>query len=412
MIDTGSFTLDNGLRVVHHLDASTPMMAVNVLYNVGAKDENPEHTGMAHLFEHLMFGGSANIADFDRAIELAGGWNNAWTTNDYTNFYDVLPAANAETAFWAESDRMLALAFSDKAIEVQRQVVVEEFKQTCLNRPYGDIGHLLRGLIYKVHPYRWPTIGLTPDHILGVCQDDVRDFFYSHYAPNNAVLAVAGNISFEHTRELAQKWFGNIPPREIAPRTYSMEPAATEPRRLEVTRDVPSTCIAIAYPMMPYGHPLYEAADILTDILSTGTSSRFQLELVAKGNILTEADASILGSDDPGYMLVTGRLADNSAATLEMAETALHEQLDRIASGGVSADELKRAVNKFESNLVFNNIGFLARAQAIAMSTIHSEDINDILPRYNRLTPDNITAAAREIIRPEACRTLIYKSEH
>lgn len=411
MIDTGSFTLDNGLRVVHHLDASTPMMAVNVLYNVGAKDENPERTGMAHLFEHLMFGGSANIADFDRAIELAGGWNNAWTTNDYTNFYDVLPAANAETAFWAESDRMLALAFSDKALEVQRQVVVEEFKQTCLNRPYGDIGHLLRGLIYKVHPYSWPTIGLTPDHILSVSQDDVRDFFYSHYAPNNAVLAVSGNITLERTRQLAQKWFGGIPPREIAPRTYSMEPAAIEPRRLEVTRNVPSTCIALAYPMMPYGHPLYEAADILTDILSTGTSSRFQRELVAKGNIFTEADASILGSDDPGYLLVTGRLADNSAATLEKAEDALHEQLERIASKGVSPDELSRAVNKFESNLVFNNVGFLARAQAIAMSAIHSEDINDTLPRYNLLTPDHITAAAREIIRPEACRTLIYKSE-
>lgn len=387
------------------------MMAVNVLYNVGAKDENPERTGMAHLFEHLMFGGSANIADFDRAIELAGGWNNAWTTNDYTNFYDVLPAANAETAFWAESDRMLALAFSDKALEVQRQVVVEEFKQTCLNRPYGDIWHLLRGLIYKVHPYRWPTIGLTPDHILSVSQDDVRDFFYSHYAPNNAVLAVSGNITLERTRQLAQKWFGGIPPREIAPRTYSMEPAATEPRRLEVTRNVPSTCIALAYPMMPYGHPLYEAADILTDILSTGTSSRFQRELVAKGNIFTEADASILGSDDPGYLLVTGRLADNSAATLEKAEDALHEQLERIASKGVSPDELSRAVNKFESNLVFNNVGFLARAQAIAMSAIHSEDINDTLPRYNLLTPDHITAAAREIIRPEACRTLIYKSE-
>lgn len=410
MIDTGSFTLDNGLRVVHHLDASTPMMAVNVLYNVGAKDENPEHTGMAHLFEHLMFGGSANIADYDRAIELAGGWNNAWTTNDYTNFYDVLPAANAETAFWAESDRMLALAFSDKALDVQRQVVVEEFKQNFLNRPYGDFGHLLRALIYKVHPYRWPTIGLAPEQILGVTQDDVRNFFYSHYAPNNAVLAVAGNISFDRTRELAQKWFGDIPRRDIAPRTYSPEPEATEPRWLEVTRDVPSTSIALAYPMMPYGHPLYEAADILTDILSTGTSSRFQRELVTKGTLFTEADASILGSDDPGYLLVTGRLADNSGTTLMRAEEALRGQLDRIVDKGVTPDELSRAVNKFESNLVFNNVGFLARAQAIAMSAMHGEDINDTLPRYNRLTPDHISAAAREIIRPEASRTLVYRA--
>lgn len=249
------FTLPNGLRVVHEQDSATAMVALDVLYNVGARDEHPDHTGMAHLFEHLMFGGSVNIADFDGAIEQAGGRNNAWTNQDYTNFYDIVPAQNAETAFWLESDRMLSLAFSDKALEVQRNVVMEEFKQVCLNQPYGDLGHHMSALAYKVHPYRTPVIGKELGHIESVTQEQVREFFRTHYAPNNAVLAVTGNITLDETRRLAEKWFGPIPRRMVAPRRYAPEPEQTEARRMVVTGNVPQTLVVISYPMPSCANP-------------------------------------------------------------------------------------------------------------------------------------------------------------
>lgn len=262
MITVNRFTLSNGLRVVHNHDSATAMVALDILYNVGSRDERPERTGMAHLFEHLMFGGSENVAEFDKALENAGGTNNAWTNSDYTNFYDIVPAHNAETAFWLESDRMKGLAFSDKALEVQRQVVCEEFKQVCLNQPYGDLQHYLNGLAYKEHPYRIPVIGKELSHIENVTQDEVRRFFYDHYAPNNAVISVTGNITVERTREFVEKWFSDIPMRKIAPRLYNPEPEQTEARRLTVTGRAPQTVIVKAYHMPGYNHPDYPACDI------------------------------------------------------------------------------------------------------------------------------------------------------
>lgn len=411
MIETASFTLANGLRVVHHADTSTAKVAVDILYNVGAKDENPQLTGMAHLFEHLMFGGSVNIADFDREVELAGGWNNAWTSNDFTNFYTVVPAVNAETAFWVESDRMLQLAFSDKALEVQRQVVVEEFKQTTLNRPYGDVDSLMRSLLYKKHPYRWQTIGLSTDHILAVTQDNVRNFFYSHYAPNNAVLSVAGNITLERTRELAEKWFGPVPRRHIAPRNYPQEPPVTSPRTLNVTRPVPATLLSVLYPMPGYSHPLFPAADILTDIFANGESSRFHRELIMEDSVFTEADASILGSEEPGYLLMGGMLVDGNADTVTTARQQLALQAQRICETPPSQEELERALNKFESNFVRSTTNYLSKARKIAIAEMHGENINDILLRYKALSVEDIQRAAKEILDPSRACTLIYLPE-
>jgi predicted Zn-dependent peptidase len=408
MIDHTSFTLPNGLRVVHHHDTTCSTVVVNILYRVGAKDESPQLTGLAHLFEHLMFGGSANVADFDNAIELAGGWNNAWTSNDYTNFYEVMPACNAETAFWAESDRMLALAFSDKVLDVQKNVVCEEFQQTCLNRPYGDFSALLRSTVFKKHPYAWQTLGKSPDHVRAVTHEDVKAFFYSHYAPNNAVLAVAGNISAERTRELAEKWFGDIPSRPIAPRTYPAEPPVETPRSVTVRRSVPQAMIAIAYPMMEYGHPLYEAADILSDILAVGKASRFYRNLIAADTPFTEADASILGSDDPGYFLLNGRLKHSYETTVKEAFDAFHKQMELVVEKGVEPAELERAVNKFESNYLFSNSTCLSKAQNLAMCAMHGEDINSLLPRYRALTPDTVNTAARLILNPQRECALTY----
>ena len=370
MINYSRFTLDNGLRVVHNLDDSTAMVAVNILYNVGSRDESPEMTGLAHLFEHLMFAGSANIPDFDAEMERAGGINNAWTSNDFTNFYDVAPAQNVETLLWLESDRMLGLAFSDKELEVQRRVVIEEFKQTCLNRPYGDLSHKLRSLIYREHPYRYPTIGKEVAHIEKVTEQDVRDFFYRHYAPNNAVLAISGNISLERTKELVQKWFGDIPRRDIPARKYLPEPPVTSPRRLEVTGNVPQAMVVIAFPMPGYGEDGYVECDLITDLLASGKSSRFYRNLVMGTapiasdlaqpasleaqesvssesiagqnstspagkplracDIFADADASIMGSEEPGFLMLKARLTDSSDSTIALAERLLLDQALRL----------------------------------------------------------------------------------
>ncbi len=408
MIEYSTFTLDNGLRVVHNYDGATAMVALNVMYNVGARDESPELTGMAHLFEHLMFGGSVNIPDFDGAIENAGGMNNAWTSNDYTNFYDIVPAQNVETAFWVESDRMLALAFSDKALEVQRHVVIEEFKQTCLNRPYGDMSHHLRAMIYKQHPYRYPVIGKEISHIEKVTQDDVREFFYSHYAPNNAVLSVSGNISLEDTRRLAEKWFGPIERRNVTQRTYPSEPVQTEPRYLEVSGNVPQLAMVKAYRMPAYGEPNYIECDIITDLLASGRSSRFYRNLLMKTGVFTEIDASIIGSDEPGFLMLNSRVANNDMETIEMANELIMSEVQKLIDGDVSEYELTRTINRFESNFTFSSMGFLAKAQSLANYVMHNEDANGIVERYRKVTVDDIARVASEIFDANRCSTLVY----
>ena len=411
MIEYNTFTLSNGLRVVHNYDGATAMVALNVMYNVGARDESPEMTGMAHLFEHLMFGGSVNVPDFDGAIENAGGMNNAWTSNDYTNFYDIVPAQNVETAFWVESDRMLSLAFSDKALEVQRNVVIEEFKQTCLNRPYGDMSHYLRAMVYKHHPYRYPVIGKEISHIEKVTQDDVKEFFYSHYAPNNAVLSVSGNVSFDETCRLAEKWFGSIPVRDIAPRNYPQEPEQVEARREEVNGNVPQLAMVKAFRMPGYGQPNYIECDIITDLLASGRSSRFYRNLLMTTGAFTEVDASIIGSDEPGFMMLNCKLTDNDDASIDKAESLIMNEVQRLIDGDVSDYELTRTINRFESNFMFSSMGFMAKAQSLANYVMHNEDVNDVVNRYRKVTIDDIARVASEIFVPEKSSTLIYRPQ-
>lgn len=408
MIEINRFTLPNGLRVIHNYDSATAMVALNVLYNVGARDEDSCLTGLAHLFEHLMFGGSINIPDFDEAIENAGGWNNAWTSNDFTNFYDVIPAHNAETAFWLESDRMLGLAFNGKSLDVQRNVVIEEFKEVCLNKPYGDLAHHLRSLIYTTHPYRFPTIGKEISHIERVTSQDVKDFFYSHYAPNNAVLAISGKISLEETERLAYKWFSDIPRRDIAPRRYNPEPIQNEPRRLTVTGNVPQTLIVKAYHMPGHDSPQYIPCDIITDLLASGHSSRFYRNLLMGTELFTEVDASISGSDEPGHLILTARLRENSQAAISLAEKVITDEVLALANDTLSEYELTRTINRFESNNTFNSINFLSKAQNIALNEMQNEDANTLVDRYRAVTIDEICATVQSIFTPENSSTLIY----
>ncbi|MCM1347765.1 MAG: insulinase family protein [Firmicutes bacterium] len=403
-------TLQNGLRVVHHHDPSTTHVVLNTLYNVGARNEDPAHTGMAHLFEHLMFGGSVNVPDFDKAVEMAGGSDNAWTSNDFTNFYTIVPALNVETAFWVESDRMLSLAFTPGSLEVQRKVVMEEFKQVCLNRPYGDLGHHLRALLYRVHPYRYPTIGRELSHIETVSMDLVRKFFFSHYAPNNAVLAVAGPISAERTFELAHKWYDSIPRREISPLVATPEPDIDSPRRETIVARVPQTRLTIAFLMVGANHPDYPAADLITDILASGQSARLNKHLVMGTDLFTSADASISGSEHRGFLMVNAALRSNSPAAEAEAEKLIWEQLQQLASGSVTEQELERALNRFETNRTFSLINYLAKARELAKSVLTNRDINKVTDQYRAVPPDQIRRVAAQLLRPQASATLIYRS--
>lgn len=409
MISYTIHTLQNGLRIVHNYDPATTHVVLNTLYNVGARDESPELTGMAHLFEHLMFGGSVNVPDFDGAVETAGGTDNAWTSNDFTNFYTVVPAANLETAFWVESDRMMSLAFSNESLEVQRKVVIEEFKQTCLNRPYGDMEHRLRQMLYKTHPYRFPTIGKEPSHIEKVTLDNIKDFFFSHYAPNNAVLAVSGPIDNDTVIKMAEKWYGDIPRREIAPRCYNHEPEFTGARREIIRNDVPQARIIIAMLMEPAGTHDYRVADIITDILASGQSARFNRSLVLGTDLFTAADASISGNEEQGFIRMTGALRADSDDNLHRAEMLIWKELEKLKDEEVSPYELQRALNRFESRRTFSQISYLAKASQLARSVMTGRDINRISELYRKITPADIQRVARHLFRPDRSATLIYR---
>lgn len=409
MIEASTFTLSNGLRVVHHRDEATAMVALNVLYGVGARDELPELTGMAHLFEHLMFGGSINIPDFDKALENSGGTNNAWTSDDYTNFYDIVPAHNVETAFWLESDRMEGLAFTQKSLDVQKDVVCEEFKQVCLNQPYGDLMHHLDALAFTRHPYGTPVIGKELDHIQRVTLDNVRDFFYSHYAPNNAVLAVTGNISLERTRELAEKWFGPVERRPIAPCNYCTEPKQTEARVKTVYGRVPQTMIVKAYHMPGYNDRLYPACDIITDLLAVGRASRFYRNLMLGSDKFTQADASITGTDDPGLLMLKGLLSPE--ADVDAALSELVAQAKSVITETPSAYELQRTLNRFESTYIFGNIGYASLAANLAMAEMHGTTLHAQLERYRQLTLGDIVEAAETVFRESNSVTVVYSPQ-
>lgn len=410
MLQINRHILSNGLRLVHSQDASTQMVALNVLYNVGARDENPEHTGFAHLFEHLMFGGSVNIPDYDAPLQLAGGENNAWTNNDITNYYLTVPRQNVETGFWLESDRMLSLDFSERSLEVQRGVVMEEFKQRCLNQPYGDVGHLLRPLAYRVHPYQWPTIGKELSHIANATLEEVKDFFFRFYAPNNAVLAVTGNISFEEAVSLTEKWFGPIPRREVPLRQLPKEPVQTGERRQVVERNVPLDSLFMAYHMCDRLDADYYAFDILSDILSNGRSSRLNQHLVQEKQLFSSIDAYISGTIDAGLFHISGKPA--AGVSLEEVEAAVREELNELQTALVQEHELEKVKNKFESTQIFGNINYLNVATNLAWFELNgqAEDMEKEVERYRAVTADRLKAVAQTAFREENGVVLYYKS--
>ena len=410
MIQVNRYTLANGLRIVHNEDDSTQMVALNLLYDVGARDEDPSHTGFAHLFEHLMFGGSLHIPDYDTPVQNAGGENNAWTNNDITNYYITLPHQNVETGFWLESDRMLSLDFSPKSLEVQRQVVIEEFKQRNLNQPYGDASHLLRELAYESHPYRWPTIGKEIAHIAQATLEEVKDFFFRFYAPNNAILAVTGHISFEETIRLAEKWFGPIPARNISPRQLPAEKPQTAVRRKTVERKVPVDAIYMAFHMSNRMHPDYYVYDMITAILSNGRSSRFIESLVQEQKLFTSIDAYISGSLDEGLLHVTGKPVEG--VSLEQAEEAIWKELEKMKTVPVSEQELEKVKNRYESEQIFNNINYLNVATNLAFFELtgKAEDINEEVGKYRAVTAEQIQATSARCFVPENCSILYYKA--
>ncbi len=411
MLTINRYTLSNGLRLVHSMDVSTQMVAMNIVYNIGSKDEHPEHTGLAHLFEHLMFGGSVNIPDYDTPLQLAGGENNAWTNCDVTNYYLTIPRQNVETAFWLESDRMLGLKFSEHSLEVQRGVVMEEFKQRCLNQPYGDIGHIFRPLCYKVHPYRWPTIGKELSHIAAVTLDDVKDFFFTHYAPNNAVVAVTGNIDFEETVRLAEKWFGDVPMRNIAERHLPEEQLQTAERRMVVERDVPLDALFMSYHMCSKSHPDFYVYDMLSDILSNGSSSRLIQRLTKDRHTFSSIDAYISGTIDDGMLHITGKPADG--VSLDEAEAAVRVELNRLQDELVDAQEMEKVKNKFESTQIFGTINYLQVATNMAWHELcgGAELVNTEVDMYRDISAERLREVACRSLRPENGVVLHYRKK-
>lgn len=411
MIEFQKYTLKNGLKVIVHTDTSTPMVAVNVIYNVGARDENPEKTGFAHLFEHLMFGGSKNIPDYDTPLQKVGGENNAFTSNDITNYYLTVPAANIETGFWLESDRMLELDFSEKSLEVQRNVVVEEFKQRYLNQPYGDVYPLMNSLAYKVHPYSWPTIGKDISHIQNATLNDVKEFFFKHYAPNNAVLVVSGNVDADEALRLSEKWFGDIPRRDVPEKNIPAEPVQTEFRSLTVERDVPYDAIYLSFHMDRKLGDDYYATDLLSDILSSGNSSRLYRKLIVEDGLFSELDAYISGDVDPGLFSVAGKLIEGM--TMEQAEKAIWDELDKMKNTLVDAVELQKVINKVEANLIYSEIGYLNKAMALAAFELLGDAslINTQGDNYRKVTPEKLRDLANRLFTRENCSTLYYKKK-
>ena len=412
MILFEKFTLENGLRVLVHEDNSTPMAVVNVLYDVGAKDENPEKTGFAHLFEHLMFGGSINIPIYDEPLQVAGGENNAYTTNDLTNYYCQLPAENIETAFWLESDRMLSLAFGKKSLEVQRKVVCEEFKEHYINKPYGDVWHKLRTLVYTTHPYKWMTIGASLKHVEDVTLADVKAFFKKHYNPSNAILTIAGNVEVAKVKELAEKWFGTIPAGKKYERNLPVEPKQTAPRTLEVKADVPLDALYKCWHIYPRTDDRYYTADLITDILSGGASSRLFQSLVKEQQLFSNIECYHMGSTDAGLLVIEGKLV--KGIDIKKAEQAVNEEIKKLQATGVTVLELEKVKNKTESALAFEDMSVMNRASSIALYELlgDADLMNSELAKYQAVTAENILAETRIIFDENNCSTMYYMSNN
>ena len=411
MLQFERFTLQNGLRVLVHVDNATPMAAMNILYDVGARDEEASRTGFAHLFEHLMFGGSVNIPEYDEPLQMAGGENNAYTTNDITNYYIQLPLQNLETAFWLESDRMLSLAFSEKSLDVQRKVVSEEFKEHYLNKPYGDAWHQLRLLAYKTHPYQWPTIGKDLKQIEEAHLDEVKAFFFEHYRPVNAVMCIAGNVTLEQVKELSEKWFGNIPAGEKHTRQIPAEPRQEAAREQTMYSDVPLDALYKAWHMSGRLAPSYYAADLITEIMGSGFSSRLYQRLVKEEQLFSNINCYHTGSLDPGLLVVEGKIREGKS--IEDANIAVEKEITKLVAEGVTASELQKAKNKIEAMISFEDMSLLSRANNLAFYELMGDAalINEEWSKYQAVTADYLKETASDIFRKENCNTLFYKKK-
>ena len=403
--------LKNSLTVIANRDRASRMAAVNILYRVGARNERAERTGLAHLFEHLMFRGTHNVPDFDTPVQMACGENNAFTNNDYTDFYITLPVDNIETALWLESDRMMGLNLSAEAVEIEKRVVVEEFRQRYLNQPYGDQNMLLRDMVYTSHPYRWATIGLSPDHIENASLEEIHDFYRRFYHPSNAILSVSADIDPERVFELAEKWFGCIEDTPYPTPIISPEPEQREARRKTVERDVPATTVTIAFQMGDRLSRDFFLGDMTSDLLAGGDSARLYERLIKKKQLFASVNAYISGDIDRGMFVFTGQLHPNT--TEAEAEAAFWEEIEDLQRCNITAYELEKVKNKFEANTLFGELNVMNKA----MNLGYYEMIGD-LPLINReveiyrsLTADDVADFSRRIFHPENSSTLIYRAK-
>lgn len=412
MINYNKFILDNGLRVLVHEDPSTPMAIVNIMFDVGARDEDPSKTGFAHLFEHLMFGGSINIEDFETPLQIAGGENNAYTSNDVTNYYVQLPAENLETALWLESDRMLSLAFNENSLDVQRKVVSEEFKEHYINKPYGDVWFRMREMAYKQHPYRWMTIGKELSHIENATLEDVKNFFFKHYTPVNAILVVAGNVQTENVKVLVEKWFGDIPSGTKYIRNIPQEPKQNEARKCEVKANVPLDAFYKTWHMdgrMDHG---YYVADLITEVLGGGGSSRLFQSLVKEKKLFSNIECYHFGSIDRGLLAVEGKLV--KGVKMEDAEKAVMEELERMKQEQISEKELTKIKNKTEAAIAFEDMSVMNRANNLAFYELLGDAslFNIDREKYFAVTAEDIQNYSRKIFDENNSNTLYYYSEN
>jgi predicted Zn-dependent peptidase len=410
MIRFSRFCLENGLRVLVHEDRSTPLIAMNILYDVGSKDEDPESTGLAHLFEHLMFGGTAVIPEFDKHLQIAGGENNAFTNSDITNYYITLPSENIETGFWLESDRMTSLDFSQKNLDIQKNVVTEEFNQRYLNQPYGDSMLLMKPLTYKVHPYRWPTIGISISHIKNTSLKKVEEFFFSHYAPNNAILSLTGNITPDRAFRLAEKWFGPIERRNVKARQLPVEPVQTEERILIVERDVPASALYKAWHMGPRNSDDFYTLDLITDILAGGESGRLYTRLVREKKLFSEINAYITSEIDPGLIIFQGKLMKGK--DIYQADEGVNKIFDDLTEKLIPVKEMEKVKNKYESANIYGNTSILNKALNLCYYELLGKPdlVNEEVGLYRKTDKAMVSEAARKIFARTNCNTLYYKS--
>lgn len=411
MVEFTKRMLSNGMRLLHHYDEQTRMVAVNILCKAGSRDEHEGTTGLAHLMEHLMFSGSAHVTNFDQELQRAGGESNAWTSVDATNFYDVLPAHNIETALWLESDRLNNLLLDDRQmIEVQRSVVIQEFLQRYSNVPYGDINHLIHEQAFKHHPYRWPSIGLSINDIENISRDDILQFYNRYYSSSNIIICVSGNVPLDECVDMVEKWFGALQvtshPEE---RTYATEPQQEQRRQLTVTADVPQDVINIAYHMCGRTHADFAICDMISDLLANGKSSRFQQNIISKSNVFTELDAAVEGTCDPGLFLIRGKLSAN--ASIQEAEDIINNELKRLISEPASYNELQKCVNKYNSTSVFENLGYLQKATKLCLCEMNGDAnlINTELNTYRNINVDDVLRVAAELFDERNTSVIYYR---